>query len=142
MNPDRPQETYKMRLKVSLPTETLVDEDVVKVIAEAENGMFCMLPRHTDFVAALAPGVLYFFRSAGEESFAALDEGILVKCGSDVFVSALNGIRGTDLGQLQNLVEKSFLQLDESERKARTALARLEAGTLRGFRSLQEKIYG
>jgi F-type H+-transporting ATPase subunit epsilon len=142
MNPDRPQETYKMRLKVSLPTEMLVDEDVVKVIAEAENGMFCMLPRHTDFVAALAPGVLYFFPSAGEESFAALDEGVLVKCGSDVFVSALNGICGTDLGQLQGLVEKSFLQLDESERKARTALARLEAGTLRGFRSLQEKIYG
>ena len=131
-----------MRLKVSLPTEMLVDEDVVKVIAEAENGMFCMLPRHTDFVAALAPGVLYFFPSAGEESFAALDEGVLVKCGLDVFVSALNGIRGTDLGQLQGLVEKRFLQLDESERKARTALARLEAGTLRGFRSLQEKIYG
>ena len=142
MNPDRPQKTYKMHLKVSLPTEMLVDEDVVKVIAEAENGMFCMLPRHTDFVAALAPGVLYFFPAAGEESFAALDEGVLVKCGSDVFVSALNGIRGTDLGQLQGLVEKSFLQLDESERKARTALARLEAGTLRGFRGLQEKIYG
>ena len=65
-----------------------------------------------------------------------------MKCGLDVFVSALNGIRGTDLGQLQGLVEKRFLQLDESERKARTALARLEAGTLRSFRSLEEKIYG
>ena len=64
-----------MRLKVSLPTEMLVDEDVVKVIAEAENGMFCMLPRHTDFGAAVAAGVVYFFPSAGEESFAALDEG-------------------------------------------------------------------
>jgi F-type H+-transporting ATPase subunit epsilon len=131
-----------MRLKIALPTETLVDEDVVKVIAEAENGMFCLLPRHIDFVAALVPGVLYFFPSKDEESFAALDEGILVKCGSDVFVSALKGIRGTDLSQLERMVETSFLQLDESERKARTALARLEAGTLRGFRDLQEKTHG
>lgn len=131
-----------MRLIVSLPTETLVDEKVVKVIAEAENGMFCMLPRHCDFVAALVPSVLYFFPSEGKESFAAIDESVLVKCGSDVFVSALNGIRGADLGQLKDLVEKSFLHLDESERKARTALARLEAGTLRGFRDLQAKTYG
>jgi len=131
-----------MRLKIALPTETLVDEDVVKVIAEAENGMFCLLPRHIDFVAALVPGVLYFFPSEYEESFAALDEGILVKCGSDVFVSALKGIRGKDLSQLERMVETSFLQLDESERKARTALARLEAGTLRGFRDLQEKTHG
>ncbi len=131
-----------MHLKISLPTETLVDEDVVKVIAEAENGMFCMLPRHIDFVAALVPSVLCFFPYEGKESFAALDEGILVKCGADVFVSASNGIRGTDLSQLEDLVKNSFLHLDESERKARTALARLEAGTLRGFLDLQEKAYG
>lgn len=131
-----------MHLRVSLPTEILVDEEVIKVIAEAENGMFCMLPRHTDFVAALVPSVLCFYPCEGKETFAALDEGILVKCGVDVFISALNGIRGTDLNELEGLVEKSFLHLDESERKARTALARLEAGTLRGFLDLQEKVYG
>lgn len=131
-----------MQLKIALPTETLVDEGVVKVIAEAENGMFCILPRHIDFVAALVPGVLYFYPSVGQESFAALDEGILVKCGPDVLVSALKGVRGTDLGRLESMIETSFLQLDESERKARSALARLEAGTLRGFRDLQEKTHG
>ena len=131
-----------MRLRISLPTETLVDEDVAKVIAEAENGMFCILPRHTDFVAALVPSVLYFFAVEGRESFAALDEGILVKCGRDVLVSAPKGVRGTDLDRLESLVETSFLQIDEAERKARTALARLEAGTLRGFRDLQEKTLG
>jgi F-type H+-transporting ATPase subunit epsilon len=39
-------------------------------------------------------------------------------------------------------VEERFLELDEHERKTRTALARLEAGTLRGFRELQEKFHG
>ncbi|MEA1889352.1 MAG: F0F1 ATP synthase subunit epsilon [Pseudomonadota bacterium] len=131
-----------MCLQVLLPTEVLVEEEVVKVIAEAENGEFCLLPRHIDFVATLVPGVLCFCNKQGEESYAAVDEGVLVKCGHDVFISTLNGVRGTDLSQLQALVEERFLELDEHERKARTAVSRLEAGTLRKFRELQEETHG
>jgi F-type H+-transporting ATPase subunit epsilon len=130
-----------MRLRVLLPTEVLVDEQVIKIVAEAENGSFCLLPRHIDFIAALVPGVLCFHTPAGEENYAAIDQGMLVKCGGDVAVSTLNGVRGTDLALLQTLVEERFLELDEHERKARTALARLEAGTLRGFRELQEQFH-
>ena len=83
-----------------------------------------------------------FCANEDTESYAALDEGVLVKCGRDVFVSALNGVRGANLDKLQTLVEECFESLDEHERKARTALARLEAGTLRRFRNLQEKFHG
>ena len=131
-----------MQLQVLLPTEVLVDEAVVKVIATADNSQFCLLPRHIDFVAALVPGVLYFYASEDAERYAALDEGVLVKCGRKVFISALDGVRGTDLDQLQALVEERFEELDDHERKARKALARLEAGTLRRFRDLQEIFHG
>lgn len=131
-----------MRLRIALPTEVLVDEPTVKVIAEAENGSFCLLPRHIDFVAALVPGVLSFFDQSGHENYVAVDEGTLVKCAADVYVSTLNGVRGTDLEHLQELIQERFIELDEHERKARTALARLEAGTLRAFRELQERIRG
>jgi len=134
--------TGHMRLQVLLPTEVLVNEEVIKVIAEADNGEFCLLPRHIDFVAALVPGVLCFSNKSGSESYVALDQGVLVKCGRDVFVSTLNGVRGNDLNHLKALVEKRFIVLDEQERKARTALARLEAGTLRRFRNLQEHFHG
>ena len=130
-----------MQLRLMLPTEVLIDEPVVKGIAEAYNGEFCLLPRHIDFTAALPPGVLRFFTADGEESFAAIDSGVLVKCGQDVLVSTINGVRCADLGQLQGLVEARFLTLDDAERKARAALARLEAGTLRRFRDLQEKLH-
>jgi F-type H+-transporting ATPase subunit epsilon len=133
--------TRELHLQVLLPTAVLVDEAVIKVIAEAQNGAFCLLPRHIDFVAALVPGVLSFFTAAGEENFAAIDEGLLVKCGQDVFVSTLNGVRGKDLGKLRALVEERFVELDEHERKARAAVARLEAGTLRGFLEMQEKLH-
>jgi F-type H+-transporting ATPase subunit epsilon len=131
-----------MHLQVLLPTQVLVDETVSKVIAEAQNGEFCLLPRHIDFVAALVPGVVSLYDMQGTESYAAVDEGILVKCGRNVSISTLNGVRGSNLDQLKTLVEERFLELDEHERKTRSALARLEAGTLRGFRELQEKFHG
>jgi F-type H+-transporting ATPase subunit epsilon len=129
-----------LRLHILLPTEVLVDVAVRKVIAEAENGAFCLLPRHIDFVAALPPGILSF-STADEERFVAVDEGVLVKCARDVTVSTFNAVLGDDLGELRRLVEERFLELDEHERKARTALARLEAGTLRTFRELQESVH-
>ena len=45
-----------MRLRVFLPMKILIDQEVTKVVAEAENGSFGILPKHIDFVAALAPG--------------------------------------------------------------------------------------
>jgi F-type H+-transporting ATPase subunit epsilon len=131
-----------LQLRVLLPTEVLVDESVSKVNAEAENGAFCLLPRHVDFVAALVPGVLSFRDMAGSEVFLAIDRGVLVKCGREVSVSTVNGARGGDLRDLRRLIEKRFVVLDERERRARAALARLEAGTLRGFRALQEHARG
>lgn len=131
-----------IRFRLLLPTEVLVDELVTKVIAEAENGSFCVLPRHIDFVAALVPGLLTFTDADGIESYAAIDAGVLVKCGHDVSVSTFNGVRGTNLGELEALIEERFVELDEHERKARAALARLEAGTLRRFRELQEQYRG
>ncbi len=78
-----------MRLKVLLPTEVLVDQLVTKVIAEAENGSFCLLPRHIDFVAALAPGILSFEVESGQEGFVAVDQGILVLTFHGIFGSRI-----------------------------------------------------
>ncbi len=127
-----------MRLKVLLPTQVLVDETVTKVIAEAENGSFCLLPRHVDFVAALVPGILAYTDLHGDEHFLAVDTGTLVKCAGEVLVSTLNAVPGTDLATLRETVERTFRNLDERERMARTALARLEAGALRRFLELGE----
>ncbi|RTR07234.1 F0F1 ATP synthase subunit epsilon [Halomonas nitroreducens] len=128
-----------MQLRLLVPSEVLVDEPVTKVVAVAEDGAFCLLPRHIDFVAALVPGVFLFHDREAQERLFAVDRGLLVKCGQEVLVSTPNAVGGDDLGQLEALVEERFLALDEQERKSRTTLARLEAGTLRRFRNLQER---
>lgn len=127
-----------MQLKLLLPTEVLVDEPVRKVVAMAEDGAFCLLPRHADFVASLVPGVFLFHDLEGRERLVAVDLGLLVKCGRQVRVSTPNAVRGEDLGELAALVEERFLELDEQARRTRSTLARLEAGTLRRFHHLQE----
>jgi F-type H+-transporting ATPase subunit epsilon len=130
---------HTMHLQVLLPTEVLVDQAVSKIIATAENGEFCLLPKHIDFVAALAPGVMSFWPDSDTENYAAIDVGILVKCGHAVFVSTPSGVRGTHLGELQQLVEQRFLALDTQQRNARSALSRLESAALHRFANMQDK---
>jgi len=125
-----------VNLKVLLPTKMYIDQNVVKVVAEAENGSFCLLPRHIDFVAALVPGILSYESVEGQEEFVAVDEGILVKVGQEVLISTRNAERSSELGKLKETVEKSFQVLDDRERKARSAAAKLEADLARKFLEL------
>ena len=61
-----------MRVKVIVPSGVLLEEEVVKVVAEAQNGSFCLLPGHVDFVAALVPSCLALTARDGVESFLAV----------------------------------------------------------------------
>ena len=67
------------------------------------------------------------------------DEGVMVKTGLDVLISVRRAVSGTDLGQLQDLVEKEFLTLDEREQSVRTVMAKLESGLLRRFATLKHE---
>ncbi len=125
-----------MNLKILLPSGVLLEEEVAQVTAEAQNGYFTMLPRHIDFVAALVPGIFSYLTPAGQERYLAIDEGIVVKQGRQVYVSAARAVPGDDLVYLQETVENELKTLGESEKKARTVMSRLEADTLRRFTRL------
>ena len=121
----------QMRLEVLTPTALVVDEPIVKLVADGPDGLFALLPRHIDMAAALVPGLLAFVTVGGEERFLGIDEGVLVKRGAAVRISVLDAIASADLASLRAEVARRFLGLDEQERAARTALARLEAGAIR-----------
>ena len=122
-----------MKLKILLPTHILIDTDVEKIIAEAENGSFCLLPNHIDFVTALIPGILSYKETAGAERFIAIDEGLLVKCNSDVFVSTRDAIQSGLLDTLTKKVEDEFMIMEEDRKRAETALAKMEAKFVNNF---------
>lgn len=120
-----------MKLKVWVPTEVLLIEEVTKVKAEAENGWFCILPRHVDFATSLVPGILIFELPGSRTEYLAIDYGIMVKCGPDVSVSARNAARGADLGVLRETVETHFRVLREKDQATRAFEAKLEAELVR-----------
>jgi len=122
-----------MQLKVQIPGQVFINEPVQKIIAEAQNGFFCLEPRHVDFVTALVPGFITYLSEDGSERLLASDEGILVKCGKEVLISTFNAIPNEELGTLKESVDKHFEIQHEGERIARTAAARLEAGIVRRF---------
>jgi len=115
-----------MQLKIVLPTKIFLEQEARKVAAEAENGAFVLLPQHIDFATSLVPGILSFDDNDRQEQFVAVDEGILVKTAQDVLVSVKRAIGGSDLEELERLVDEEFRRLDEIEEKTRAAIARLE----------------
>jgi F-type H+-transporting ATPase subunit epsilon len=124
----------RMNLKVLLPFKVFAEKTgVSRIVAESHAGSFGLLPHRLDCVAALAPGILVFETAAEGEVCIAVDEGILVKTGTDVLVSVRNAIGGADLGQLRAAVNQEFLDLDEQEKSVRSVLAKLESGFIRRF---------
>lgn len=123
-----------MNLEVLLPFKVFAEKTgVSRIIAETSEGAFGLLPNRLDCVAALVPGILVFETEGDGEVCIAIDEGILVKAGTDVRVSVRNAIGGTDLGQLRAAVEQEFANLDEQEKSVRSVLAKLESGFIRRF---------
>ena len=126
-----------MNLKVLLPFQVFAaTSGVTRIVAETRAGSLGLLPLRLDCVAALTPGILLYETEADGERYVAVDDGVLVKAGFDVFVSVRNAIAGTDLWRLKATVEAEFLKLDERERDVRAAVAKMESGLIRRMAAL------
>jgi F-type H+-transporting ATPase subunit epsilon len=126
------QQPMQMNLKLLLPSQIFFEKkNVSRIVAESSEGSFGILPHRLDCIAALVPGILMYEDETKEEVFIAVDEGVLVKTGSDVLVSVRNAIGGTDLDQLRQTVEREFIELNEQEKSVRSVLAKMEGGFMR-----------
>jgi F-type H+-transporting ATPase subunit epsilon len=126
-----PQLTH-MHLKILLPFGIFAEKiGVSRIVAETSTGMFGLLPQRLDCVAALTPGILFYETEAEGEVYVAVDEGVLVKTGTDVLVSVHRALSGVDLGRLRDAVEQEFLTLNEHEQSVRSVLAKVESDFIR-----------
>lgn len=128
----------EMQVHLRLPTEVLFIGAATKVNAVAADGAFGLLPNHVDFVTTLVPSILLLTIPDGDERIFGVDEGLLVKQGHTVEISVRRGIESADLIGLSGTVRESFVQMEDEERVARSALARMEADLVRRFASLRK----
>jgi F-type H+-transporting ATPase subunit epsilon len=121
-----------MNLKILLPYQVFAKKaGVARIVAETGAGSFGLLPNRLDCVAALVPGILVFETEEEGEVYVAVDEGILIKTGTEVLVSVRNAIEGDDLGALREAVEDEFLTLDAQEQNVRRMMGKMESGFIR-----------
>jgi len=128
-----------MQVTLRLPTRTLFSGTATQLFAVAQNGSFGILPNHIDFVTALVPSVLTLQTPEGEELVFGIDEGLFVKKGHVVDIAVRRGVMGDDLDTLRETVRETFVDMDEDERMARSALSRLEANMVRSFAELRSR---
>lgn len=121
-----------MHLRILLPFAVFADcHHVQRIVVATTAGAYGFWPQRQDCVAALVPGLLNYASEADGEVHIAVDEGALVKTGPEVRVSVRRAVGGVALEALQAAVEQQFLRLDEQQREARAAMARMEAGFVR-----------
>ncbi len=117
-----------MTLKILLPYQIFYENEAIKrIVIETQQGSFGILPNRLDCVAALVPGILSFETQENEEVYVATDAGIFVKSANQVLVTVRSAFSGANLGELQALVEKEFLNLDEKEKSVRLVISKLES---------------
>ena len=127
-----------MTVTLRLPARLMYEGSATKLTARAENGAFGILPNHIDFVTALVPSVLIITTEKGEEQIFGIDEGILVKHDRRIDISVRRAAKSAGLTSLKNTIRESFIDIDDRERIARTALSRLEANIVRSFAELKD----
>ena len=126
-----------MQLKVMEPEQMITETQADKIIAEGQNGSFCLEPRHVDFLSALKPGIL-LYTVGDEEHYVAVDEGILVKCGKQVLVSVLNAIKGETLEELEQRIRKEFKKTEAMNQASKIAIKSMEADLLLRFLEFEQ----
>lgn len=129
-----------MNLKILLPFRVYLEKaGVLRINVETATGSFGLLPQRLDCLATLVPGILMYETATEGETFIAVDEGVMVKTGSEVLVSVRRAMTGQDLAALRESVELEYATLDENERRAREVMAKLETGFLRRLATFQHE---
>lgn len=130
-----------MKLIVATPTAVAVSApDVLSLRAEDESGWFGILPRHADFVTALALSVVSWRQPVPSstaahaefrERYCAVRGGVLtVRGGNAIAIATREAVVGEDLDRLEHEVLAEFRAGEEAEATARTGAARLHVAAV------------
>jgi F-type H+-transporting ATPase subunit epsilon len=123
-----------MHLRIRIPNRIFLDVDgVSRLVAETETGFFGILPHRLDCVAVLVPTVLVFETVTLQEQFVAVDEGVLVKLGSELKISVRNALGGGSLDGLRESLVAEEGWKKKSESAARKSLNQLEGQFFKRF---------
>ncbi|HOY65649.1 MAG TPA: hypothetical protein PLP29_02110 [Candidatus Ozemobacteraceae bacterium] len=121
-----------MTVQVRTPTRLVLDvTGIHSVRYETPDGCRTLEPRHLDGVDPLSPGILTLTAATGEQTAAAVDEGILVKAGCAVTIAVRHVIPARGKALLRQALREELARIRNTEADLRAALASLESRFLK-----------
>jgi F-type H+-transporting ATPase subunit epsilon len=133
-------ESTSMTLKILLPFKVFLETNKVSsVVIETSEGSYGFLPQRLDCVAALVPGILTYETESGKTEYVAVDAGIMVKAGTNVFISVRNALGGADLGKLGEMLKNEFKTKVENEKKESSLIVKFESEFIYSFNKFRKQ---
>ena len=126
-----------MKVRILSPLGLVLEQEIEKISFESLSGSRTFLPNHIDAVSALPPNIVTIRTLEQKDIYVACTQGVLVKQGPLVLISAHKAVIGNDLDHLAALIKTEFAQDEDDRRQVNTAIARLEAQLSRGFMNLK-----
>ncbi len=125
-------------LRISLPFQTLVNEQIQKITIESVDGFHTLLPKHIDYATALKTSIVHYVNQEGNACYVACDEGILIKKGKNISLSTRLGIKSNNLKELKEIIKTTFKKMEEERKETNKTLAKLELTLARGLLELNK----
>ncbi|MBI4977934.1 MAG: hypothetical protein HZC28_10640 [Spirochaetes bacterium] len=122
-----------MKLKIMMPLSVLLETDARKVSVKTVSGWWTFLPRHTDMVTLLLPGVLEYVDASDAVRYAALDEGVAVKQAMSLMMTVRHAVVGEQRDALEKVIAEQYRTVIAEEKDIREMTAKIEADFLRQF---------
>ena len=122
-----------MKLTIATPEAVLLDrDDIAALRAEDESGAFGIMAGHVPFLTALAPSVVSWRDTAGQEGHCAVRGGLLtVRDGQEIAIATRQAFLGADIARLEATLRHEIAAAVERERAERVAAAQLQAAAIR-----------
>ena len=126
-----------MKVRILTPIGVVLDEEAEKISFESLTGSRTFFPHHIDTVSALPQNIVTVRTTKKKDIYIACTQGVLVKQGEQVLLSAHKAVIGEKLDELAKLIQTEFAQDEDNRRQVNSAIARLEAQLSRGFMNLK-----
>jgi len=121
-------------LRVSMPTQLVLEQEVSYVQAEDATGRFGILPGHERFLTVLVPSILLYRtgrRGGGRESYVAVRQGVLRVTEEGVSVAAREAVASENLGELQESLRRLREKRTLRDYQAARSLYQMQIGAWR-----------
>ena len=120
-------------IKIFTPAQTILDEEILSLIAEDRSGYFGIEAEHINFLTVLAPTILRYRTGDQKEHFIAINGGILKVEHGTVTIAAREAVAGEDMSRLEAALSLEMEKEASDEKMTRVSLERIGIMMMRHF---------